>query len=137
MSLFFVKAFTDEDPFWACHYGITTHKLYRQCARCPSADKCDIKSMPLLPQECSYKCVECGEINTCAQIRKQLAAQIELERGGKKFRRWRRFCLSKYKHVCLGCAQSLYCPKLAKKMNRTLPPMPSLIQCLREIFLNR
>ena len=105
---FYTQAFNDlDDPFWACQYAVSTHPLYHQCDKCPSFSKCTIQPLPLLPQECSYKCVQCERVD---------------------------FCLNPSKHVCLGCEQSLYCPLLAKKMNRQLPPMPSLLQCLRDLI---
>ena len=135
MSWYYLQAFNDlDDPFWACQYAVSTHPLYQQCDKCPSFSKCTIQPLPLLPQECSYKCVQCERVDFCLNIRRQLAGQLHIERAGKKYRRWRRFCLNPSKHVCLGCEQSLYCPLLAKKMNRQLPPMPSLLQCLRDLI---
>ena len=85
MSWYYLQAFNDlDDPFWACQYGVSTHPLYHQCDKCPSFSKCTIQPLPLLPQECSYKCVQCERVDFCLNIRRQLAGQLHIERAGKK-----------------------------------------------------
>lgn len=41
MSLYYLRAFNDPSPYYACYYGISTHPLYQQCDKCPDFDKCD------------------------------------------------------------------------------------------------
>lgn len=60
------SAFTDEeDPYWACYYGVTTHPKYGECQDCPSYVICDAphkKNKPVKhepPADCPGGCFGC------------------------------------------------------------------------------
>ena len=47
-SYYYQKAFTDlDDPYWACHYAVTTHPLYGLCVLCPHLGNCDMQPISL------------------------------------------------------------------------------------------
>lgn len=60
--------YNKEDPYWACHYNVTTHLLFGKCDDCPSFNLCTLamKDVWLLEKmrngEVSYETLPGGRI---------------------------------------------------------------------------
>lgn len=159
MSWYYLQAFNNpDDPYYACYYGVTTHPLYHQCDKCPSAYKCDnpakllnaLTELAAAPLEddlppClngDLKCVKCSHIRHCQRIQKYLEELAQLEREGAEMKRWSivRCRQDGYsKDICCGCVDALYCPKLREAFDlySDTPPIEKPPRTLKERFLAR
>lgn len=132
---FFTNAYTDESPYWACHFNHTLHPLYRQCDKCPDHYRCD-KALPSLPDllqdddlQCDRKCRRCSEAWGCEKLQEHcnLLTMLEVLHGAdtvvaddtdKKFWKVKHGC--PHDERCLFCTDIVHC--FPMRMHRRLSP---------------